>query len=324
MFVQPFAYFSLYLYLDNVIPNAFGVSKSIFYCLNCRTREEEAIEREIAITNLVIPSTDERLSLNNEHQNQFENEAQLADDGVCNFNERDPIRLVDLTKKFGKFTAVDKMTLSIKGNEVFTFLGHNGAGKTTAIYMLTGMLKASSGNATLYNNTVQSDIDEVRKNLGLCQQFDVLYNELTVYEHLMLTCRIKEVGHETERDIRETLELVMLTQHKDKKPTELSGGMKRKLSLAMALIGKSRTIILDEPTSGLDVESRRQVWELILKIRETRSIIMSTQHIEEADVLSNRICVMSHGKIIALDTPNNIKRRFGVGYNIMMESKNVN
>lgn len=83
----------------------------------------------------------------------------------------------------------------------------------------------------------------------------------------------------------------------------MSGGMKRKLSLAMALIGNSRTIILDEPTSGLDVESRRQVWELILKIREQRSIILSTQHIEEADFLSNRICVMSHGKIIALDTP---------------------
>ena len=83
----------------------------------------------------------------------------------------------------------------------------------------------------------------------------------------------------------------------------MSGGMKRKLSLATALIGNSRTIILDEPTSGLDVESRRQVWELILKIREQRSIILSTQHIEEADVLSNRICVMSHGKIIALDTP---------------------
>lgn len=111
----------------------------------------------------------------------------------------------------------------------------------------------------------------------------------------------------------------MLTNHQNKNPTQMSGGMKRKLSLAMALIGDSKTIILDEPTSGLDVESRRQVWDLILKIRTTRSIIMSTQHIEEADVLSNRICVMDHGKVIALDTPNNIKRRFGVGYNVLME-----
>jgi ABC-type multidrug transport system ATPase subunit len=216
------------------------------------------------------------------------------------------------------------MTISIKGNEVFTLLGHNGAGKTTAIYMLTGMLNPSGGNAVLYDNTVSSEMDEIRKNLGLCQQFDVLYDELTAEEHLLFACKIKDVGADTESEIRDTLELVMLTRHKEKKPTEMSGGMKRKLSLALALIGKSRTIILDEPTSGLDVESRRQVWELILKIRETRSIIMSTQHIEEADVLSNRICVMSHGKVIALDTPNNIKRRFGVGYNVFLEPINQN
>jgi ABC-type multidrug transport system ATPase subunit len=127
-----------------------------------------------------------------------------------------------------------------------------------------------------------------------------------------------------EEQIRSTLELVMLTNHQNKNPTQMSGGMKRKLSLAMALIGDSKTIILDEPTSGLDVESRRQVWDLILKIRTTRSIIMSTQHIEEADVLSNRICVMDHGKLIALDTPNNIKRRFGVGYNVLMEPIQAN
>jgi ABC-type multidrug transport system ATPase subunit len=97
--------------------------------------------------------------------------------------------------------------------------------------------------------------------------------------------------------------------------------MKRKLSLGMALMAKSKLIILDEPTSGLDVESRRQVWDLIKFIRPGRSIIMSTQHIEEADELSNRICIMSQGKILALDTPKNIKKQFGVGYNLMIESK---
>lgn len=160
--------------------------------------------------------------------------------------------------------------------------------------------------------------------MGLCQQFDVLYEELTAKEHLELVCAIKDIGEDTQRQITETLELVMLTRHENKRPKEMSGGMKRKLSLAMALIGNSKTIILDEPTSGLDVESRRQVWELILKIRQGRSIIMSTQHIEEADVLSNRICVMDHGKLIALDTPSNIKRRFGVGYNLYLEPINLN
>ena len=179
------------------------------------------------------------------------------DDGVLTFSQDDPIRLVNLTKKFGKFTAVNNMTLSIKSNEVFTLLGHNGAGKTTAIYMLTGMLTASSGDAIVYDYTVSEEIDDIRRDLGLCQQFDVLYEDLTAEQHLKLACAIKEVGVDTEKEINDTLELVMLTRHRDKKPIEMSGGMKRKLSLALALIGKAKTIILDEPTSGLDVESRR-------------------------------------------------------------------
>jgi len=100
--------------------------------------------------------------------------------------------------------------------------------------------------------------------------------------------------------------------------------MKRKLSLGMSLVGKSKMIILDEPTSGLDVDSRRVIWELIKKIKETRSVILSTQHIEEADVLADRVCIMSYGKVIALDTPEEIKRKYGVGYNIIVEIKKEN
>ena len=113
----------------------------------------------------------------------------------------------------------------------------------------------------------------------------------------------------------------MLTEHADKKISELSGGMKRKLSLAMAIVSKPNVIILDEPTSGLDVESRRQVWDLIKKIKVGRSIIMSSQHIEEADELSDRICIMTKGQLLALDKPEQIKRQFGVGYKILIEPR---
>ena len=126
-------------------------------------------------------------------------------------------------------------------------------------------------------------------------------------------------GQEVERILRE----VMLTAHKDKLVKECSGGMKRKLSLAMALIGETKTIILDEPTSGLDVESRRQVWSLIRGMKNGRSVIMSTQHIEEADELSDRVCIMSHGKVVVLDTPGKIKKMFGVGYNVYVEPKHA-
>jgi ATP-binding cassette, subfamily A (ABC1), member 3 len=145
---------------------------------------------------------------------------------------------------------------------------------------------------------------------------------LTVREHLELVCELKDVSkHEIKAQVEETLNVVMLTEHQKKLSKQLSGGMKRKLSLGMALIGKSKLIILDEPSSGLDVESRRQVWDLIKFIKPGRSIIMSTQHIEEADELSNRICIMSQGKLLALDTSMNIKKRYGVGYNLLIEPK---
>ena len=158
--------------------------------------------------------------------------------------------------------------------------------------------------------------------MGLCQQFDVLFDDLTVLEHFELVCDIKDIPEDQmQQEIQSTLELVMLLKHADKQAKHLSGGMKRKLSLGMALLGNSKILILDEPTSGLDVVSRRQVWELILKIKETRSIILSSQHIEEVDHLADRVCIMSHGKIIALDTPSAIKRNFGVGFDLIIEQK---
>ena len=117
------------------------------------------------------------------------------------------------------------------------------------------------------------------------------------------------------------MQVVMLTEFKDKLVKHLSGGMKRKLSLAMAIVTKPKLIILDEPTSGLDIESRKQVWELIKKIKVGKSIIMSSQHLEEADELSDRICIMTKGQLLALDSPGNIKKQFGVGYKLLIEPK---
>ena len=240
------------------------------------------------------------------------------------FNKEDPIQLRGMTKEFGDFRAVDGLTLSIKKNEIIALLGHNGAGKTTAIYMLTGMLMPTGGDAIINGFSIRKETDMVRKNIGLCQQHDVLYDTLTVEQHLALAMRIRksEINKaEEEREINEILRITMMMEHKNKMVKGLSGGMKRKLSLGMALIGETNTIILDEPSSGLDVESRQQVWELIRELKKTRSIIMSTQHIEEADELADRVCIMSHGKLIALGTPDHIKKRFGVGYNVYVEQR---
>lgn len=124
-----------------------------------------------------------------------------------------------------------------------------------------------------------------------------------------------------QQTITNTLEVVMLTEHAQKRVVHLSGGMKRKLSLAMAIVTKPKVIILDEPTSGLDIESRRQVWELIKRIKVGRSIIMSSQHLEEADELADRICIMTKGQLLALDKPEQIKKQFGVGYKLLIEPR---
>ncbi len=145
-----------------------------------------------------------------------------------------------MTMKFGDFKAVDNLSLSIKKSEIIAVLGHNGAGKTTAIYMLTGMLMPTEGDAILNGNSIIKQTCAVRRQLGLCQQHDVLFDTISVEEHLRLAMRIRtnDVNEEKEeKTIGEIMKEVMLTEHKDKLACELSGGMKRKLSLGMALIG---------------------------------------------------------------------------------------
>jgi ATP-binding cassette subfamily A (ABC1) protein 3 len=204
-----------------------------------------------------------------------------------------------LSKRFEKFTAVSDLSLSVRQNEVMAILGHNGAGKTTTINMVTGILGPDQGDVIVNGKSIVYEIDEVRKDLGLCQQHDVLYELLTVRENLELACELKDVPREcVEDEITEILKLTMLTDHSEKLISQLSGGMKRKLSLGMSIVSKPSVIILDEPSSGLDVESRRQIWDLIRRIKKGRAIIMSTQHIEEADELADQVCVMHSGKII--------------------------
>jgi ATP-binding cassette subfamily A (ABC1) protein 3 len=167
--------------------------------------------------------------------------------------------------------------LKINKNETVALLGHNGAGKTTAIDMLTGMLQPTEGDAIVNGKSIVNDLVSVRLDLGLCQQHDVLFDNLTVKEHLKLGCELKNVPLEDVVDeIENILDLTMLFNHRDKLSSELSGGMRRKLSLGMAMIAQPSVIILDEPTSGLDPDSRRQVWQMIKEIKEGRSIIMST------------------------------------------------
>jgi ATP-binding cassette, subfamily A (ABC1), member 3 len=147
------------------------------------------------------------------------------------------IDIENLTKKFGNFNAVSGLNLTAKKGEVLALLGHNGAGKTTTINMITGMLSPTEGDVFVEGQSIVGDVSKVRENLGLCQQHDVLYERLTVKEHLNMVCHIKSVPYDKiEKEIEEILNLTLMTRHQDKEVCELSGGMKRKLSLGMSLV----------------------------------------------------------------------------------------
>ena len=167
-------WFAAYLYLDAVVPSEYGINKHPCFCLR---RGGDADDDEWGAEEAPRLLTDP--------------EAGGGSEDTDYYSSRDPIRLQHLTKRFGAFTAVDKLHLSIRQGEVYTILGHNGAGKTTTIFMLTGVLKPSGGNATVYGHQIKSQIDLVQQNLGLCQQFDVLFDQLTIKQHLQLTCAIK-------------------------------------------------------------------------------------------------------------------------------------
>jgi ABC-type multidrug transport system ATPase subunit len=184
-------------------------------------------------------------------------------------------------------------------------LGHNGAGKTTLINILTGVLSPDESEDTeiIINRQSITKIDEIRKFIGLCAQFDILWQEITAYQHLHLFASLKGIpAEEIESAIIDLLEMVGLSKETHNKVGGFSGGMKRRLSLAMAAIGNPKIILLDEPTTGLDPKVRQQVWSLIQQLKANRSIILTTHSMEEADVLADRVCVMVKGRVRCIGT----------------------
>ncbi|KAF1329508.1 Abc transporter a family member 1, partial [Globisporangium splendens] len=219
----------------------------------------------------------------------------------------------------GEKVAVKGVDLVMYRDQITCLLGHNGAGKTTLISMLTGMTPASSGNATFRGLSLNDDMDAIRESLGICFQHDVLFGELTVQEHLLIFGQIKgyvdeELMAVVENQIRE----VGLTEKRHVKSCELSGGMKRKLSVAISLLGDSSLVFLDEPTSGMDPYSRRSTWEILLNNRNGRVMVLTTHFMDEADILGDRIAIMAEGQLRCCGSSLFLKNRFGAGYNLTL------
>ncbi|XP_065306442.2 phospholipid-transporting ATPase ABCA3-like isoform X1 [Dermacentor albipictus] len=282
-------------YLDNVLPIGPGITKSFLF----------PFHRSYWLPNLAVVECATKPSKDTQN---FEDEPrdQLA-----------AIVISNLCKDYDGVVAVQGVDLRIFENQVTVLLGHNGAGKTTLLNMITGFLGCTSGVVRVGGYDVQTSTRDARDSIGYCPQHNILIDDLTVEEHLMYFAIIK--GIPMNRTRLETFTLlcdVGLMEYRTVLASELAPGLQRRLCTAMAILAMPKVIIMDEPTSSMDPDGRREMWELLLKIRRSCSIFLTTQHLDEADVLGDRIVIMANGKIRCGGSPTFLKQRFGTGYHM--------
>jgi ABC-2 type transport system ATP-binding protein len=220
------------------------------------------------------------------------------------------IEVDHIVKKYGDFTAVDDISFSVKDGEIFGLLGPNGAGKSTLIRMMTTLIPITAGKACIGGRDVSKEADAARRMIGVIPQALTSDLDLTVEENMNIYAKLYDVpAKERKRSIEELLQLVDLTKWRNAATKTLSGGMRRRLEIARGLVHHPKIFFLDEPTTGLDPVSRVAVWEMLGNIKQHRqlTILITTHYMDEADRLCDRIAIVDHGKLVALDTPMALK-----------------
>jgi len=223
------------------------------------------------------------------------------------------IELRALCKAFGTLQAVDHLTLSVEQGEIFGLLGPNGSGKTTTINLISGLATPTSGEVQVMGYDVRRHARRIRQMLGAVPQETALYEELSAWDNLDFHADLFGMARQEKKArITQMLELVQLQERKRSRVSTFSGGMKRRLALARALLHDPHLLYLDEPTLGVDVQSRRAIWDYILSLRDQgKTVLITTNYLEEAQALCERIAILDHGKLIAVDTPEHLKQIYG-------------
>ena len=217
-----------------------------------------------------------------------------------------------LTKKFGDFAAVDDLNLTIEQGELFSLLGLNGAGKTTTIKMLSCLILPTSGDAIIMNKSILSDFQYIKQRINVSPQETAIAPNLNVQENLEMIAGIYGMSkNDIPQKVDEMVTVFNLTDVRKKKAKLLSGGMQRRLSIAMALISEPEILFLDEPSLGLDVIARRELWAIIRELKGKTTIILTTHYLEEAEALSDRVAIIQKGKIKAIGTVDELLNQTG-------------
>jgi ABC-2 type transport system ATP-binding protein len=235
------------------------------------------------------------------------------DKTALNKQKMEDIVIVEhLRKVYGKgIIAVDDISFRVHKGEIFGFLGPNGAGKSTSIKILTTLLEKTSGTAMIDGNDVDAQQAQVRRIIGYSSQDVGVDNDLTARENLLLQCQFHHMKKEiAEKKVEALLKTVKLTEAANRRLKTFSGGMRKRLDLASSLVSDPKILFLDEPTTGLDPQSRQDIWDYVIQLnKEGMTIFLTTQYMEEADRLANRLCIVDQGKIVAEGTPSELKAR---------------
>ncbi|CAD8172616.1 unnamed protein product [Paramecium pentaurelia] len=298
-----FFYLIMSIYLDLVFPNEWGKKLHPLFCIPYFNRSHHSQQQRLRKKSSLI------------HQERYEEVEQALKDQE---SRREVLQISNLTKIYpsGK-QAVSNVSLTMYVGQIYALLGHNGAGKTTTISMLTGLLDITEGEATVFGYDVETQIEEIRQFMGVCPQHDILFDNMTVKEHLEMFATFKGMKPEDiPAAVRRMIEDVDLLEKTDYLSKNLSGGQKRRLSVAIAFIGNSKLIYLDEPTSGMDTSARRYIWEMLKNYKEDRIIVLTTHFMDEADFLGDRIGIMGEGKLQCSGSSVFLKNQFGNGYNL--------
>jgi ABC-2 type transport system ATP-binding protein len=224
------------------------------------------------------------------------------------------LSLKALRKSYGELVAVKDLSLDVRRGEILGLLGPNGAGKTTTIHMICGLLRSDSGEVIVNGRSLEEDYRECKQMIGLCPQDLIIWESLTCLEQLEFVGRQYDLDRQTAwKKADALLEALGLTGERNRLAATLSGGMKRRLNIALALVHEPQILILDEPQAGLDPQSRILVRDYVKSLRTDTTVVLTTHDMDEADRLSDRVAIIDHGELLELDTPDGLKARVGAG-----------